>query len=165
MQMWELISLLAKQFPPSQAPSVCDVLKYQFKLASKHKEDKSDIELQIARTSCQHLEKVYRDTVLRNVDTKKKDKVFGAFEDEVNRVVSSYQDFPENFNKILNETIHDEQRQTFPFFTLLLLFRAGMPQEALDYCKASSVPEVKHFGETLIAKFIQSSGQLPREEI
>lgn len=36
MQIWELINLLAKQFSPSQAPSVCDVLKYQFKLASKH---------------------------------------------------------------------------------------------------------------------------------
>ena len=122
MHMWELINLLSKQFPASQAPSISEILQYQYNLANKLRTEKSEMELKIARTSCQHLEKNYRELILGNIDTKKKELVFSAFEHEVNRVVRSYQDCPEEFNKILNETIHDEHRQTFPFFTLLLFF-------------------------------------------
>lgn len=43
-------------------------------------QDKSDIEVKIALTTCQHLEQSYREAVLNGIDQRRREKVFEAFE-------------------------------------------------------------------------------------
>jgi hypothetical protein len=73
-------------------------------------------------------------------------------------------------DRYLNErlekaVIWDETRKTFPFVVLLLLFRAGMPRDALEYCQFSNVVVVKDFGNNILSRFVEANGQLSREDL
>jgi hypothetical protein len=59
----------------------------------------------------------------------------------------------------------DQQRQAYPYLTLLLLFRAGQYESAVTYAQQSYLEDVRSFG-TLIAKYARDfKQQLPIAEI
>lgn len=98
--------------------------------------------------------------VLGNFQQKSLEKIFDAFERQVDIVRQNFADSPERLMMIF-----DEGRQTFPFFVVLLLFRAGMEQEAFEYCRNSQVPEVRIFGESLLASYLSNKGVPDRNEV
>jgi len=56
--------------------------------------------------------------------------------------------------------------KTYPYFTLLLLFRAGEHEMALEYCSKSTLAEVRAFGEDIYMKwFFTFECNLPYHEI
>jgi hypothetical protein len=160
IELWKTIAELSVQFPSTKLPLETEVLKYQYKVAIPEIKSKSENEVKIATSTCLYFEKVYRDIVLQGVELKRKDRIFEAFERQVSRIKNNFADCPERLT-----IIFDEKRQTFPFFVVLLLFRAGMPREALEYCKNSEIKEVVIFGETLIASYLRSEGCLLRTEV
>jgi len=54
-----------------------------------------------------------------------------------------------HFYRLREILILDQQRQVYPYFTLLMLFRLGLYQAAVSYAKQSGIEEVRVFG-TLI---------------
>ena len=65
--------------------------------------------------------------------------------------------------KLQSLAIFDNKRGTFPYFTMLLMFKAGMLREAVKYCETSHIKEVADFSK-LIARYVECKGSLPREE-
>jgi hypothetical protein len=63
--------------------------------------------------------------------------VFDAFEREVERIERGYENNRETKEKLLKHALFDDKRGTFPYFTILLMFKAGMPLQALKYCEIS----------------------------
>ena len=60
----------------------------------------------------------------------------------------------------------DANTNEFPYLTILLLFRAGLHQEAVHYCTRSSLPDVRTFGYEIYQKCtIVFGGKLPQEEL
>jgi len=63
--------------------------------------------------------------------------VFDAFEREVCRIVRGYENNPETLAKLQKLALLDDNRGTFPYFTISLMFKAGMLLQALKYCEIS----------------------------
>ena len=54
----------------------------------------------------------------------------------------------------------------FPYVTILLLYRAGLHNEALVYCANSNLEEVRVFGEEIYQKCMKVyGGRLPQSEL
>lgn len=158
MQIWQTVALLSRMVPAP--PQTNDVLSYQLNLCAS-KQTKTDLEVKIAMAACKQIEETYKDSIVGTIDMKRKDHVFEVFERQVRRVTLAYQNDPSK----LQNLIYDEQRQTFPFFTVLLLFKAGLTAVAQDYCSVSTHQAVRQFGSGLLAKYIQHKGTLPRSEV
>ena len=47
----------------------------------------------------------------------------------------------------------DEDTDSYPYLTVLLLFRAGLHSEAIWYCAQQAIKDVKDFGEHIYAKY------------
>lgn len=127
-------------------------------MANKNGKNKSDLDIKIAQTSCAYLEQFYREIVIGGVDTKRREKVFEAFERQVMDVVISYKDDMQVTQTLNKLVIWDQNRRTYPFFVLLLLFKAGMHREALEYCKISNLVDVVRFGETILSRYVETNG-------
>jgi len=89
--------------------------------------------------------------------------VFDAFEREVERIARGYENNRETKAKLLKLALFDDKRGTFPYFTILLMFKAGMSLQAMKYCEISQLKEVSDFGKHLISTYIQSNCILRRE--
>ena len=60
----------------------------------------------------------------------------------------------------------DSGSNEYPYLTALLLFRAGLHQEALWSMQQSRLEHVRVFGEQIYSKYLQKyGGKLPQEEI
>ena len=60
----------------------------------------------------------------------------------------------------------DTQRQTYPYLTLLFLFRAGLHSIAIEYCKRQLLSDVIDFGKDLYSKYYEKFNcQLPQSEV
>ena len=61
----------------------------------------------------------------------------------------------------------DERRQTYPYLTLIFLFRAGFHDFAIRYCAAQDakkLQDVIDFGETLYSVYRKNNGRLSLSE-
>lgn len=63
------------------------------------------------------------------------ERVFDAFEREVARIARNNEHNPKAIEKLQSLALFDDKRGTFPFFTVLLMFKAGMYREAKTYCE------------------------------
>lgn len=54
------------------------------------------------------------------------DRVFDAFEREVTRIARNNENNPQAIEKLRSLALFDDKRGTFPYYTVLLMFKAGM---------------------------------------
>ena len=73
---------------------------------------------------------------------------------------------PDQSNTLLQVLIEDNQTSTFPFFVVLLLFRAGCHNEALQFCETSQSEEVRAFGQQIYKVYCKDFNcSIPRNEL
>lgn len=60
----------------------------------------------------------------------------------------------------------DGNTNEYPYLTLLLLYRAGLHQEAILYCNNSNLDDVRIFGDEIYQKCVHVfGGRLPQQEL
>ncbi len=60
----------------------------------------------------------------------------------------------------------DPSTNDFPYLTILLLHRAGLHQEVIQYCTRSNLEHVRIFGDEIYQKVVSLyGGRLPQEEM
>lgn len=75
------------------------------------------------------------------------------FEDKAAKIVASYLEEHENLAQDLKDCLVEVPNSSeYPYLTILLLYRAGLHQEAVMYCKNSQLEDVRVFGDEIYHK-------------
>ena len=106
-------------------------------------------------------------TVTRSVDDGSKyvvsDEILRIFINKATSVVHDYVDrTDQRGHQIQNLLVMDPSTNDFPYLTILLLHRAGLHQEVIQYCTRSNLEHVRIFGDEIYQKVISLyGGRLP----
>ena len=153
--MWQLIYKLDQAFPQAKRPSNIQVLKSVADVKSPNQIQqrgaaKDPHQVKLAKISCQQLEESFLEEVCEShqqmitgdmnvqiafLDSHIKIDAFALKAKETVDLFS--ENNPDQSNTLLQVLIEDNQTSTFPFFVVLLLFRAGCHNEALQFCETS----------------------------
>ena len=72
------------------------------------------------------------------------------FEAKAARIVTSYLEQNEHLVQELQDNlVMDQTTSHYPYLTILLLYRAGLHQEAIMYCNGSPFEDVRYFGNDI----------------
>ena len=59
-------------------------------------------------------------------------------------------------HKIREFMVLDEVTDSYPYLTVLLLFRAGLHKEAIWFCATQNLKDVQDFGECIYSKYFKT---------
>ena len=90
-----------------------------------------------------------------------------VFEAKAQRIVASYIEENEHLVSELHDNlVMDLNTNHYPYLTVLLLYRAGLHQEAIMFCNSSPIEDVRIFGDEIYQKCqAVYGGRLPQQEI
>ena len=154
-----MIQTLDGAIPESQRPSPLEVLiSYEDQRKKVNGvTTKSSLECQIAAVSCLNLERLFSDSIRHEVANRdrhyERQEILDIFEFRSKKIVSNFVEHHENRVQELQDClVGDPNTDSYPYLTVLLLYRAGLHTEANMYCNQSHLEHVRRFGDEIYQK-------------
>ena len=87
----------------------------------------------MASISCEYLEELYLEQTLSNCNNQSVQEVVRQFDSRANEAIDKYLDTDKTHSHKIREFLLVNDNQGYPYFVMLLLFRAALHKEAIWY--------------------------------